>query len=116
GFSYLVSDGLSESQVAAVTIIVHPVNDAPTVVGDALTTNEDVPLTVTADGVLDNDADIDGTSPTLAEVTQPVHGTVTFGGNGSFTYTPSLNFNGQDSFTYRASDGTAISAAATVTI
>ena len=28
-----------------------------------------------------------------------------FNSDGSFTYTPNLNFNGTDSFTYRASDG-----------
>ena len=36
--------------------------------------------------------------------------------DGSFTYTPNANFNGTDSFTYTASDGTAASNVATVTI
>ena len=36
--------------------------------------------------------------------------------DGSFTYTPAANFNGTDSFTYTASDGTAVSSVATVTI
>ncbi|WP_197040324.1 Ig-like domain-containing protein, partial [Mycobacterium sp. URHB0044] len=36
--------------------------------------------------------------------------------NGSFTYTPATNYNGPDSFTYTATDGTATSPAATVTI
>src|SRR4029453_16943279 len=37
-------------------------------------------------------------------------------GNGSFTYPPAANYNGPDAFTYRASDGTAQSNTATVTI
>ena len=34
-----------------------------------------------------------------------VHGTLTLGSNGSFTYTPSAQFNGADSFTYKANNG-----------
>ena len=41
---------------------------------------------------------------------------VTLNADGSFTYTPAANFNGTDSFTYTASDGTADSNVATVTI
>ena len=44
------------------------------------------------------------------------NGTVTLASDGSFTYTPAANFNGTDSFTYTASDGTAVSNVATVTI
>ena len=36
--------------------------------------------------------------------------------NGGFTYTPTAGYTGPDSFTYRASDGVATSALATVTI
>ena len=41
---------------------------------------------------------------------------MTLNADGSFTYTPNANFNGTDSFTYTASDGTADSNVATVTI
>ncbi len=51
---------------------------------------------------------------TLAE--SPANGSVTLAANGTFTYTPAPDFNGTDSFTYTASDGTAVSNAATVTI
>ena len=46
----------------------------------------------------------------------PAHGTVTLTPDGSFTYTPAANYNGADSFTYTATDGTADSNVATVTI
>ena len=36
--------------------------------------------------------------------------------DGSFVYTPAENFSGEDAFTYRAGDGSAFSAPATVTI
>jgi VCBS repeat-containing protein len=49
-------------------------------------------------------------------VTGPSHGTLTLNSNGSFTYTPALNYNGSDSFTYRANDGSANSNNATVNI
>jgi VCBS repeat-containing protein len=66
--------------------------------------------------VLGNDADVDGNPLTATMVTSPAHGTLLSSGDGSFTYTPAANYYGTDSFTYRASDGTAQSAVATVTL
>src|SRR4029453_2073764 len=63
-----------------------------------------------------NDTDPDGNPLTAVVVTGPGHGSLTFNPDGAFTYTPAANFNGSDSFSYRASDGTAQSDPATVTI
>src|SRR4029453_19405362 len=42
----------------------------------------------------------------------PINGTLTLNPvTGAFTYTPLLNFIGEDQFTYRISDGSALSAA-----
>src|SRR5205823_1621528 len=71
---------------------------------------------IAAPGVLGSDTDVDGNLLTAAVVAQPAHGTVTVNANGGFTYTPALNYNGNDSFTYKANDGTADSNTATVTI
>ena len=49
-------------------------------------------------------------------MTGPAHGTLALSANGSFTYTPTAGYSGPDSFTYRASDGTAFSAATTDSI
>ena len=57
-----------------------------------------------------------GTTLTATLGASPANGTVTLAADGSFTYTPNANFNGTDSFTYTASDGTAVSNVATVTI
>jgi len=37
-------------------------------------------------------------------VSGPSNGSLTLNTDGSFSYAPSLNFNGTDSFTYRAND------------
>ena len=50
------------------------------------------------------------------KASDPANGILALGQNGSFTYTPNANFAGTDAFTYKASDGQADSAAATVTI
>src|SRR5205085_790615 len=84
--------------------------------GDSYSTNEDTPLVVPAPGVLGNDTDVDGDAMSAILVAGPSHGTLTLSSDGSFTYTPSPNFNGSDSFTYKVSDGTLESDPATVAI
>src|SRR6185295_14672931 len=113
-FTYKVSDGTADSNVATVTITVTAVNDAPVAVADAATTAED---TAVSGNVLTNDSDLDASSTLTATlVSQPANGSVTLAADGSFSYTPAANFNGSDSFTYTASDGTAASNIAAVTI
>ena len=69
-----------------------------------------------APGILGNDSDIDGPSLSAQLVSNVSHGTLSLQSNGSFTYTPSLDFEGSDSFTYRANDGSAPSNVVTVNI
>ncbi|PQO34778.1 tandem-95 repeat protein [Bremerella cremea] len=69
-----------------------------------------------AGGVLLNDQDADGDPLTASLLTQASHGTVDFASDGTFTYTPESNFNGQDSFTYSISDGNGGSDTATVVL
>jgi VCBS repeat-containing protein len=91
-------------------------NAKPVAIDDSYTTNEDQPLTIAAPGVLANDNDGgDGGPLSVVSNTQPSHGTVAQNPNGSFTYTPNLNYCGTDSFTYTVSDGQATDTA-TVTI
>ena len=116
-FTYKVNDGTADSADATVTITVAPVNDAPVAAADAYSVDEDNVLTVdAASGVLDNDSDVDSTTVTAAIVTLPAHGTLSLANDGSFTYTPAADYHGTDTFTYKANDGTAESAEATVTI
>jgi VCBS repeat-containing protein len=115
-FTYRANDGTVDSNLATVRITVNGSNTAPVAAADCYTTNEDTPLTVTLPGLLANDSDADGNTLTAVLVAGPAHGTLTLNANGSFTYTPNSNFNGDDSFTYSANDGTANSNIATVAI
>ena len=112
----------------AITVFITSVNDAPVAVNDPAPANaafyvidEDspTPLSVTAArGVLANDSDVanEGNTLTAILVTQPQGGTVVLAGDGSFVYTPKLNFNGTDVFTYKVNDGFDDSNVASVTI
>jgi len=92
------------------------VNTAPVANADAYATANTTKLTVSAPGLLGNDTDADANTLSASTVTLPAHGTLSLSANGSFTYTPTAGFSGVDSFTYRVSDGTAYSSAATVSI
>jgi VCBS repeat-containing protein len=122
-FTYQVNDGKLNSNVATVSITVTAVNDAPLSTNDnyvgGASATEDIPFVKNAgQGVLANDSDIDGPTLTAVLVSQPPsnQGTVTLNSDGSFTFNPALNFNGDASFTYVASDTLTSSAVATVTI
>ena len=64
--------------------------------------------------MLGNDTDPDGDALSASLITGPAHGALTLDANGSFAYRPAPNYNGPDSFSYRASDGSQDSNAATV--
>ena len=115
-FSYMVTDGAGGSDTATVNITVTNVNDAPVASADIYSTNANTTLVTTGPGILTNDTDVDGDALSAMLVTNASHGTLLLAADGSFTYTPNLNFSGADSFSYRASDGTANSNAVTVDI
>src|SRR5262249_33518692 len=101
-FVYGASDGTATSQ-STVTLTVNPVAQAPTAAIDNYSTGEDVPLVVGASlGVLANDISPDGGALTAQVVTGPTNGTLSLNTDGSFNYTPSANYHGNDSFTYKA--------------
>jgi uncharacterized repeat protein (TIGR01451 family) len=91
-------------------------NAAPVAVNDGYQTTTDNPLTVAAPGVLANDTDANGDTLTAVRDTEPLTGTLTLNADGSFVYTPAPGIEGVVTFTYHASDGTADSNVATVTI
>jgi len=108
--------GVDTSAAQTFTITVTAVNDAPVAAANAYSTSEDTVLSIAAPGVLNNDTDGDGDALSAVLVAGPAGGALTLNANGSFVYTPNLNFNGADSFSYKASDGTADSNTVTVTI
>src|SRR5207245_2263911 len=116
-FTYKASDGQAQSGVATVTITVTPVNDAPVAANDdSYTTAEDTQLTVSVPSSEERHVGEDGDALSAVGVSNADQGTRTVNGDGALIYMPSLNFNGIDSFTYKASDGQAQSGVATVTI
>ena len=116
-FTYEANDGASDSSQATVTIAVVDVNHAPAGVDDTYSMDEDTVLAVDAIfGVLGNDTDTDGDTLTATLVDLPAHGDITLNSDGSFTYTPEIDFAGSDSFTYAVSDGFSDSDLATVSL
>jgi large repetitive protein len=112
-FTYTVTDAASgESATKTVTFTVDPVADLVTSDED-VTTNEDMPLInkslfgmTTSGGALEYVLTYD-----------PFHGTVEINRDGTYSYTPHENFNGQDNFIYKITDvASGESATQTVTI
>lgn len=113
-FTYMAIDtgGASVTGTAQVTVI--SMKEAPVAVDDAVETAEDT--AVTTGNVLANDTNVDGDRLQMIGFTQTANGTMVYNNNGTFTYTPQTNFNGQDSFTYTVSDGNGGTATGTVII
>src|SRR5207244_848350 len=112
-FTYMANDGQTNSATATVTITVNSVNDTPTVVDSTPSVDEDMALIGNA---LVGANDVDGDPLTAVQISGPANGTLTLNPDGSYTYTPDPNYNGSDSFTFAATDGTATSTPATVSI
>jgi VCBS repeat-containing protein len=105
----IVNDGTVNSTPDSVTITV--TNAAPVAQDQpGVTTNEDVPVNVTLAAT-----DDDGDALTYTVVTLPSNGVLS-GTEPNLTYTPNLNYSGEDSFTFLANDGTEDSNTATVSI
>jgi VCBS repeat-containing protein len=99
-FTYRVSDGNGGITTATVTINLAAVNDAPVANAAPIAGIED---TVVTGRVVATDVDGDALSYTL--VSAPAHGALTFASDGSYTFAPSANYNGNDTFVYQVSDG-----------
>ncbi len=88
-------------------------NCAPVAGDDNFTTNEDTPLNGNVAG---NDSDLNLDPLTFTVVSNPIHGSILMNANGTFTYTPNLNYNGQDTLTYKVCDNGAPSLCDTATV
>ncbi len=81
---------------------------------DLFSVDRDQALEVAAGKLLANDLPSAGTLPSLAIVSSPAHGAVSFGPDGSFRYTPAPGFIGRDRFAYKLISPQGESNAATV--
>ena len=122
-FTYTITDSDGDTATGTVTVSVANVNDPPT--GgtlDDFRMFENQTLTVSvADGATSRAWDVDGKmldgegnelgSVILAQLeTAPLVGVLSFNQDGSFEYTPPLNFTGVVDFTYRLYDNISLSA------
>ena len=101
----------SGAQVST-TFVYSVQNIPPVAVNDTAATPEDVPVTV---AVLANDLSPDGDPLTITSASAD-NGTVVINPDGTLTFTPNANFNGQANVTYTISDGQGGIATATLTI
>jgi hypothetical protein len=109
--------GTAESLTSAPTAPVMNVNETPVAVNDNLNVTEDNSITFpSVIDLLGNDSDMDGDALSISGFTQPVNGTLADNADGTFTYTPTGNFNGTDNFTYTISDGNGGTASGTAII
>ncbi|WP_168559179.1 Ig-like domain-containing protein, partial [Rhizobacter sp. SG703] len=99
-------------QASVLELVVSPVNDAPALNPDALTTFEGVPW----EGRLPAGTDADGDTLAYALVQGPQHGTVTLAGDGHYRYTPDAGYAGTDRFRVEVGDGQGGSARAWVDV
>jgi hypothetical protein len=113
-----VTDNVGLTATDDATVVVQNPNTAPVAVNDTYSTDEDQALNVSAPGVLANDTDAQNNDLTAVLVSGPSNAAAndgfTLNADGSFSYTPAANFNGNDTFTYKANDGTLDSNVVTV--
>ncbi|MEQ1652403.1 MAG: Ig-like domain-containing protein, partial [Hyphomicrobium sp.] len=120
--TYTVSDGNGGTDTGTLTIAVTPVNDAPVATDDTNSTNEDTPLTINAAaGLLANDTDVEGNTLSITQfmvagdatvytagstATIAGIGMLTISADGSYTFTPALDYVGPVPLTtYTVTDG-----------
>ncbi|NVK19165.1 MAG: cadherin-like domain-containing protein, partial [Methylocystaceae bacterium] len=108
--SYQVSDG-TLSVDAGGTITVEAVNDGPDVSGaTSFDASEDNSITLTQEDLLANATDVEGDDLSVLNLTADT-GTIVDNGDGSWTFTPDENFNGDVNLSYDVTDGTDTTAA-----
>ena len=116
-FTYTIYDGVQQSNMATVTIIVNAINDPPVAIDQVVLTKMEhqIGITLTAN----DDGDSSGPSRNgliTYEVLDPPANGLLQGTAPDLIYVPGDGFLGQDSFTFRANDGQYDSNTATVTI
>ena len=99
-FTFTSSDG-TLSDTSKVSITVTAVNDHPVAFAERVTTSEDTKYSGSVSA-----SDVENDILTYNILTNPSNGTVSITNSslGTFTYSPTINYNGDDSFTFTAND------------
>jgi len=95
-FTYTITDSNGDNSTATVFIRIDPVNDPPVTYNESIVVYYNLPKS--GNVFLNGDYDPDGTalSVKIPPVINATNGTFTILANGSFVYTPNLNFIGND--------------------
>ncbi len=109
-FQYTIEDQTGDQSTATVTVIIDP---APDAVDDQVTVAED--STDNTIVVLANDDQGDAPA-TVISTTDPENGSVSINPDGTVSFTPDANFDGQTTFEYTIEDQTGDQSTATVTV
>ena len=102
--------GKDTAVVGSFTVVVSPVDDAPTAIAQTVGVVEETAKSITLAGT-----DPENVALTYELLTQPTKGVLS-GTAPSLIYTPTLNLTGADSFTFRVKDASLTSSVATVSI
>ncbi|MFN5620732.1 MAG: Ig-like domain-containing protein [Flavobacteriales bacterium] len=107
-----VCDNQGGCSTLQLNLTVSAVNDLPTMSSATFTTNEDVAFTGNLNTLA---ADIETAALNFTITTPPSNGNLSTSPNGSFSYTPSVNFFGTDIVTVNACDAANACVSATIT-
>jgi hypothetical protein len=107
--------GVSLSEILAGLTLTGPINVSPVAMNDSYTavgntqllvggTAPSNPAVVVAGSVFGNDVEFFGDTFTFVSNTTTANGTLVLNADGTFTYTPNINYTGVDTFTYTVTD------------
>ncbi|PCK84145.1 hypothetical protein CPT32_25715, partial [Rhizobium sophoriradicis] len=105
--SYTVTDGNGGSVAASQSFTLDAVNDAPVLSGNAATLaagSEDTRYTFSTADLLAGFTDVDGDQLSVAGLSAD-HGALVDNNDGTWTFTPDVNYNGPVSLSYTVTDG-----------
>ena len=109
-FTFKVNDGVTDSNIATISLNITAVNDAPNGNDQTINAVEQVAKEITLTG-----SDLDGDAITYSIVDQPTDGIVTLDG-ATATYTSNSDTATSDSFTFKVNDGVTDSNIATISL
>jgi gliding motility-associated-like protein len=112
-FDYTLRDLDGDESTATVSIVVDPLDYDPIANDDFDTINEEE---ISTGDLFANDADFINDPVVVISNTDPTNGTVVVNPDGTYTYTPNVDFYGTDTFTYTLEDADGDQDSATVTI
>ncbi|MDZ4823708.1 MAG: Ig-like domain-containing protein [Flavobacteriales bacterium] len=98
---YQVCDPTGHCDQAQITFEIAEVNDPPVAVNDVYTGNEDA---IIYGNVVDNDIEVEDEVLVIELMENVEHGTLSISNDGSFSYTPELDWLGTDEFSYLVID------------